>query len=107
MLTHRQQPHPEEPRGARRLEGWATTLVYPTLRDGPAGLLRVRWGAYRHSTKARTTHFAELSHMAIPVVSPLGTKPARSEVEGASVETMEMRHLDRRKFTGRCRIPET
>jgi len=36
------QPHPEEPRVAQRLEGWATTTVYPTLRDGPAGLLRVR-----------------------------------------------------------------
>jgi hypothetical protein len=23
----------EEPRTARRLEGWATTVLYPTLRD--------------------------------------------------------------------------
>src|SRR5260370_12299686 len=62
MLCHR-QPHPEEPRpsdalgvnSARRLEGWPTTIMYPTLRDGPAGLLRVRLGAYRHSMKAGTS----------------------------------------------------
>ena len=61
MLSHR-QPHPEEPRAARRLEGWATTIVYPTSgrrllrpnRDGLAGLLRVRLGTYQHSTKAGT-----------------------------------------------------
>src|SRR5262245_55790537 len=27
------QPHPEEPRAARRLEGWAAPRLYPTLRD--------------------------------------------------------------------------
>ncbi len=27
-------PHPEERRGAARLEGWATTRLVPTLRDG-------------------------------------------------------------------------
>src|SRR5258708_3440206 len=54
MLIHR-QPHPEEPRAARRLEGWATTRVYPTLRDGPAGLLRVRLGPYQQSMKVGTS----------------------------------------------------
>src|SRR6266851_6642134 len=62
MLCHR-QPHPEEPRpsdalgvnSARRLEGWPTTIMYPTLRDGPAGLLRVRLGPYQHSMKASTS----------------------------------------------------
>src|SRR5258708_11046894 len=57
MLIHK-QPHPEEHRVAMRLEGWATTTVYPTLRDGPAGLLRVRLGLYQHSMKggpSRTT----------------------------------------------------
>src|SRR5260370_7108477 len=53
MMTHK-QPHPEEHRVAMRLEGWATTLVYPTLRDGPAGLLRVRLVPYQHSMKAST-----------------------------------------------------
>ena len=51
------QPHPEEPRVARRLEGWATTTVWPTLRDAPGAhvsarkraLLRVRSRAYQHS----------------------------------------------------------
>ena len=46
------RPHPEEPRpsdtlgvnSTRRLEGWATTRAYPTLRDGPTGLLRVKSG---------------------------------------------------------------
>ena len=33
-----EQPHPEEPRGARRLEGWATNKVLvSTLRDAPFG----------------------------------------------------------------------
>src|SRR5918993_140151 len=27
------RPHPAEPRAARRLEGWATMVLYPTLRD--------------------------------------------------------------------------
>src|SRR5882757_1937866 len=33
--THKNQsqPHPEEPRAARRLEGWATARLVPTLRD--------------------------------------------------------------------------
>src|SRR5471030_1734900 len=32
------QPHPEEPREARRLEGWATgKVLVPTLRDAPCG----------------------------------------------------------------------
>src|SRR5258708_33382552 len=63
MLCHR-QPHPEEPRpsdalgvnSARRLEGWATTVMYPTLRDGPSGLLRVRLGLYQHSMRASTSY---------------------------------------------------
>src|SRR5688572_15751573 len=38
-----------------RLEGWATTMPYPTLRDGPAGLLRVRSGPYQQSMKAGTS----------------------------------------------------
>src|SRR6266851_10074425 len=50
MLSYR-RPHPEEHRLAMRLEGWTTTTVYPTLRDGPAGLLRVRLGLYQHSMK--------------------------------------------------------
>src|SRR5260370_38433449 len=62
MVTHK-QPHPEEHRpsdalgvnSAMRLEGWATTIVYPTLRDGPAGLLRVRLVPYQHSTKPSTS----------------------------------------------------
>jgi len=37
-----------------RLEGWATTTVYPTLRDGPAGFLRVRLGLYQHVYEAST-----------------------------------------------------
>src|SRR5207249_3102486 len=48
-------PHPEEPRRARRLEGWATSIVFPTLRDGPAGLLRVRLGPYQRPMKAGTS----------------------------------------------------
>src|SRR5207302_767944 len=46
MWIH-EQPHPEEHRVAMRLEGWATTTVYPTLRDGPAGLLRMRLGLHQ------------------------------------------------------------
>src|SRR5215216_5284387 len=33
--TLQTRPHPEEPRNARRLEGWATTRLWPTLRDAP------------------------------------------------------------------------
>src|SRR6266851_9198690 len=54
MLSYR-RPHPEEHRLAMRLEGWATTTVYPTLRDVPAGLLRVRLGLYQHSMKGGTS----------------------------------------------------
>ena len=49
-----QKPHPEEDRAAMRLEGWATTRQVPTLRDGPAGLLRVRLGRYLKSINIST-----------------------------------------------------
>src|SRR6266550_6492262 len=32
VLIHR-RPHPEEHRAAMRLEGWATRMLWPTLRD--------------------------------------------------------------------------
>src|SRR5258708_14651832 len=40
---------------SERLEAWAAdTLLLPTLRDGPAGLLRVRSCPYQQSMKAGT-----------------------------------------------------
>ncbi len=65
-IIHR-QPHPEEHAAGVRLEGWATTMVYPTLRDGPAGLLRVRLGPYRQSMKARTGAAAAMSRPTVSV----------------------------------------
>src|SRR5437899_9249886 len=41
------RPHPEEPRVARRLEGWAAARMLPTLRDAAyRPLLRVRLGVF-------------------------------------------------------------
>jgi hypothetical protein len=43
--------------------------VYPTLRDGPAGLLRVRLGPYQHLMKTRTAIGAILNPWQAPELS--------------------------------------
>src|SRR5205807_3425998 len=74
-LFHK-QPHPEEHREAMRLEGWATTTVYPTLRDGPAGLLRVRLGLHPASARARKVRQLAVSLAAALLCCGGATGPA-------------------------------
>ena len=73
--------HPEEPRGARRLEGWATTIVYPTLRDGPAGLLRVRLeaiSAVYNSVKVILDYYLSISYRDVGA-NPAAVAVARAQ----------------------------
>src|SRR5258708_24779833 len=88
MVTHK-QPHPEEHRpsdalgvnSAMRLEGWATTIVYPTLRDGPAGLLRVRLeaiSAVYNSVKVILDYYLSISYRDVGA-NPAAVAVARAQ----------------------------
>jgi hypothetical protein len=72
------QPHPEEPRPARRLEGWTAAIEHPTLRDRRAGLLRVTAGPCQHSaTVGVVSKFHLISggmslKFPLPLPSPVG-----------------------------------
>src|SRR5713226_8237619 len=60
---------------SERLEAWAAgTVLAPTLRDGPAGLLRVRWFLTQLSMKAG-------ARLAVSVVAR-GVTPALKRSEG-------------------------
>src|SRR5206468_8642269 len=102
---HRQL-HPEEPRRARRLEGWATSIVFPTLRDGPAGLLRVRLGPYQRPMKAGTRIGAIMRRRATGSARPIGLSylPFRHHAEALRLDTQRGVELRAEILEGdRCR----